>query len=185
MTASFFMEEKVARKTTAKKTVRRTTTKVAPRRTAARKTAEISLRKAPARVSVSPAFQKRSKTPLIVTTVLVVVIGASVGIGYSDKGTIDVSSVITERKQNATPEEHELFKTIPVQQSQNNVINGGLVGAGKPPSLVPAKQPEIASTSHETATTTEDTAPAEEKEVSVEAKKAQSEDTSHEEPMAI
>jgi hypothetical protein len=129
------MAEKEVRKTTVKKTVRRTTTKVAPRKTVAKKASAVSsstVRRAPSRLS-EPGPKKRSKRPFFIFVILLVVVGASVGIGYSDKGAIDVSSLIAARKQNATPEEQERFKTVPVQQGQTGTVNGGLVGTGKTP----------------------------------------------------
>jgi len=129
------MAEKEVRKTTVKKAVRRTTTKVVPRKTVAKKSATASsstVRRAPSRLS-EPAPRKRSKRPLFIFALLLLIAGASVGIGYSDKGVIDVTSLIAARKQNATPEEQERFKTVPIQQGQTGAVNGGLVGSGKSP----------------------------------------------------
>lgn len=128
------MAEKEVRKTTAKRAPRRTTTKVVSSRTAVRKTAATSssVRKAPARTVVSaPRKKAPSKATFIFVFFFIVVVAGSVAIGYSDKGPIDVTNAIATRKQNATPEEQEAFKSVPVQQGQNNVVNGGLVGTGK------------------------------------------------------
>ncbi len=158
------MAEEKVRKTTAKKTaVRRTTTKVTPSKTAARTTASGAVRKAPARQmpAASVRAHRSSKTLVVVLLAVIIVAGVSAGIGFSDTGAIDVASKIEQRKQNATPEEQERFEAVPVQHTQTNVPNGGLVGTGK---SVPAPVPEppaattSASTTAETASTTEDMA---------------------------
>lgn len=152
------MAEKEVHKTTVKKAVRRTTTKVAPRKTAARKTAATVVRKAPARES---AFQtarsgRSPKTTIIVLAVFVVIFGISFAIGYSDRGVIDVSSKITERKLQGTLEEQERLRTVPVQQTQASSPNGGLVGTGKSEPVVVPQGPAstTASTTDEVASTT-------------------------------
>jgi len=144
------MAEEKVRKTTAKKTIRRTTTKVAPRKTAARKTASSTVahstpasvpRKAPSRFSPQAAPRRKSKKKLIAGTLFfLVMLCASIAIGYTDKGQIDVSSVIATRKGNATPEEQQAFQTVPVQQTQNNLVNGGLVGSGNQNAQTPPQQ---------------------------------------------
>ena len=155
------MAEKEVRKTAVKKATRRTTTKVVSSKTAVRKTAATSstssssVRKAPARtVTPSPVRRKPSKFTFVFLFFLVVIIGGSIAYGFTDKGSIDVTSVIATRKQNATPEEQERFSTVPVQQGQNDVVNGGLVGTGKD-EAIPVPSPEPATT---TASTTADTA---------------------------
>jgi hypothetical protein len=158
------MAEKEVRKTTAKKTIRRSTTKVAPRKTAVRKTAEVAskspaapIRKAPARVSATPSPRKRGSKKIVVAgIILLVIVGASVAIGFTDKGPIDVTSVIATRKQNATGEEQRALESVPVQQGQSGVVNGGLVGTGAPSPLVPMDPaPHTASSTDSTATSTE------------------------------
>jgi hypothetical protein len=160
------MAEKEVRKTTAKKTIRRSTTKVAPRKTAVRKTTDApsksavaSVRKAPARTSVATPRRRGSKKTIVLGVILLCIVGASVAIGYSDKGQIDVTSLIAARKQNATPEEQQTFESVPVQQGQSGVVNGGLVGTGAPSPLVPTNPaPQSASTTPDTATSSDDAA---------------------------
>ena len=70
-----------------------------------------------------------------------------------------MSSLIAARKQNATPEEQSRFSTVPVQQGQNNAVNGGLVGTGKSESAIVPQAPlatsSAASSTDSQATSTE------------------------------
>lgn len=151
------MAEKEVRKTTTKKAVRRTTTKTVSARTQEVKTA-VAPRKAPVRVQQSSLSERRSPKVLFVGIfIFLVMVGISVGIGLSDKGQVDVAGAITERKQRGTPEEQEAFKTVPVQQNQNNVPNGGLVGTGQS-EPVPVVVPPVATTTPSTASSTIGTA---------------------------
>lgn len=62
----------------------------------------------------------------------------------SDKGQLSVGAVISERKENATPEEQESLKNVSDQQQPKNTQpNSGLVGSGKSPAIAP---PVITST---------------------------------------
>lgn len=71
-------------------------------------------------------------------------IGISAAIGMSDKGQLSVGVVISERKENATPEEQESLKNVSDQQQPKNTQpNSGLVGSGKSPAIAP---PVITST---------------------------------------
>ena len=155
------MAEEKVRKTTAKKTaVRRTTTKVAPRKTAVRKTVATAVRKAPARQTLGePTRARRSpKTLIVALLVLAIAGGVSAGIGFTDKGQINVAEKIAQRKQNASPEEQAVLNSVPVQQAQNNIPNGGLVGTGKSAPVAQTQEPvatTTASTTAETASSTD------------------------------
>jgi hypothetical protein len=138
---SVFMPEKAVRKTTAvKRTPRRTATKkVAARKVEPRKmVAKAAVRKAPSRAAI-PVSRKKgvSKAGMVISILCLLLIGTGVAIGYTDGGHIDVSSVITSRKQQATPEERTRLETVPVQQGQPAIPNGGLVGAGKSKAVPP------------------------------------------------
>jgi hypothetical protein len=156
------MAEKEVRKTTAKKTVRRTTTKVAPRKTAVRKTAAAVAsaqaapsRKAPARTSPAPV-RKKGKRNLIAFGVFIVAVAGSVAVGYSDKGQIDITSNVS-LEQNTGTGEQQTFQNIPVQQTQNGMPNGGLVGSSdqsQPAPQTPELDAQATSTS-DTATSTD------------------------------
>jgi hypothetical protein len=158
------MAEKEVRRTTAKKAVRKTAATSTPARTTVRRSSASSVRKAPtqAQVSVSsPAVRKALNKGFLLGLILfVVLIGVSALIGYSDKGQLDVASTISSRIQNATPEEQETFKTVPVQQGQteNSAPNGGLVGMGQPDIPPPAVENESTSTEEAAATSTDATA---------------------------
>lgn len=140
------MAEKEVRKTTARKTVRRTASKTVPRKAVTTQRTATAVRKAPAR-TVAPTVKRKSPKMLFVSLfVCVAIAGIGVAIGHSDGGEIDVSSVISNRTANATPEEREVLMQVPVQQTQTNVVNGGLVGAGKARRVeTPAVVPETAS----------------------------------------
>jgi hypothetical protein len=157
------MEEKVVRKTTVRRTTRKSVTPksaTTPRVSAVKKTADVSpVRKAPTRVSVAPSVpsthkggHRKLKVVSIGVFLFAVLFGVSALIGISDKGQLDVSGAIAERKQNASGEEKQALETVPTQQTQA-APNGGLVGMGAP-EPVPVPEP-TASTTEETASSTE------------------------------
>ncbi len=150
------MPEKVVRKTTAKKTVRRTVTKTVPARSTVSKTVASSGRKAPVRITPAPiTASPRKKTPkpvFIGIALFIVLLGVSVAIGYSDTGELNVENMISLRKQNATGAEHEALLSVPTEQTDSAVPNGGLVGMGQSdPVVVPAV---VATSTDSTATST-------------------------------
>lgn len=139
------MAEKAVRKTTTtKRSIQKTTSKVARRNAVPVKNASKPMRKAPARVSATMR-KNASKSGIIFIACCLLLAGAGVGIGYTDGGHIDVSSVIVERKQKATPEEQKKLQAVPVQQTRPAEPNGGLVGTGKSPAPVVQKEVEAAS----------------------------------------
>lgn len=146
------MAEKEVRKTTTKKAVRKTTTKTTPASSVERST----VRKAPARIA---KIEEKKQSSAIVFmgggALFLVLLGVSALIGFSDKGQLDVEGKITERKQSATPEEQEILKSVPTEQSKNSVPNGGLVGTGDS-EPVPVPVIEAATTTESAATTTEE-----------------------------
>ena len=150
------MEEKVVRKTTARKSVRKTSIKVAPTTAVVRKTtASVSARKAPPRLSTT----SKKRSPLVVIVLGVVLFGALIGvsamIGLSDKGELDVASAIAKRKEKATPEERQALENVPTEQIQPSAPNGGLVGMGQPPP--PVVQQPVSTTSQTVASTSKAT----------------------------
>lgn len=154
----FSMEENEVRKKAPRKVVRKTTKVVSAKAPAPKRVA--SVRKAPVRNTQTPVVSEKKqaapKSQFIATAICFVIIGGAIAVGYSDTGSIDVTHVISERKQNASPQEQELFKTIPVQQGQSNVPNGGLVGSGKsapvPPPVTATSSDATASSSDASAT---------------------------------
>jgi hypothetical protein len=154
------MEEKPVRKTTVKKAVRRTTTKVAPRKTAVKKTAATTaVRKAPARSVQEPVRRKkRSKAAIIVPLLCLIVVGASVAVGYTDKGQLTLTNVNSQSGQPSSQGQEGQeggTMSVPVQDGQNNAVNGGLVGAGKTPQEPAPVVVEQASSTENTASSTE------------------------------
>lgn len=178
------MVEKAVRKTTVKKTPIKVVAKKAASKTVSstRTTPKTTTtRKAPTPVATDRSNKRATSQRVAVgVSVFVVFLGISAVIGMSDAGQISVESTITERKQSASPEEKARIESIPVQQSQNALPNGGLLPSGVPVN-VPAPEPEsVASSTEPSATSTEpvasstdavsaepDTTPEESEEVSV------------------
>lgn len=135
------MAEKVIRK--------RATKKVATRR------------KAPTRATSAPPTEGRNWMPFIAIGIFLVIIGISVGYGFSDQGQIDITQTVNERKVNATPEELETLNTLQVQRPpQNNLPNRGLVPVetdAPPPTAAPSAEPisEQATSTEEVATSSD------------------------------
>lgn len=147
------MAEKEVRKTTTKRAVRRTATRTVPARTTARQAGVGSVRKAPTRVTASGKTRRSSKGLIVGISIFVLLIGASAGIGFSDKGQLNVENIIALRKQNASPEEKVTLETVPVQQPKNNIPNGGLVGMDQS-ELPPPPVVETSSTTNASSTST-------------------------------
>ncbi len=116
-------------------------------------------RKAPTRLPEAPVKKRRLSLGTVVNIfILLLVIGATVWIGFSDSGQIDVNAKISERNidfangaGNGDGSVH-----VPVQTAPT-VPNGGLVGQGVLNAGGPTTPPaEVATTTGEVATTTED-----------------------------
>lgn len=115
---------------------------------------EESPRKAPTPLAAERTTSKRKRNQLLIVLVLLIVgVGSSAAIGYSDKGVINVNEVISEKNKKAKESGDTTAVTIPVQNTSNDVPNGGFVGLGTP--KPPAQSEEVAST---TASTTDATA---------------------------
>jgi hypothetical protein len=86
-----------------------------------------------------------------------VLFGVSALIGLSDKGQLDVSSKIADKKESATEEEKQILADVPTVQNAPTVPNGGLVGMGSdvPP---PPPPPPAATTTDISGTSTDTTA---------------------------
>ncbi|USN87511.1 MAG: hypothetical protein H6779_03800 [Candidatus Nomurabacteria bacterium] len=96
-------------------------------------------RKAPTTLGVSTGSKSRvSKRGVIIVAVLIVVLGATLWIGFSDKGQIDVSEKIAERNAKIASGDTSSIEesprggsqVIPVQNTTPSVPNGGLRGRG-------------------------------------------------------
>ena len=129
----------------------------APRKSAAKKLVEDpsstrpSARKAPTPIAAQKEKTKRGrKNATVVALLLLLGVGSSAAIGFTDKGQIDVAQTIAKRNEEAKAAgQPEII--IPVQTTLEP--NGGLLGVGDDPNA----QPQASST-QPTATSTEATA---------------------------
>jgi len=163
--------KKVAKKTvkkTAKKTTKKVVKKVVKKTTKkrARKSVvtEAPTRKAPTALAEERAFSRMTKHAMYAgLAVFVCMLGASVAIGFSDSGEIDVSAAIEERKRKADEKELRRIEQMAAGQAKEVVPFGGLVSSNEPAPpkrnlLAEAKFGTASSTASTTATTTDDVA---------------------------
>lgn len=124
-------------------------------------------RKAPARTASEPPRRRVSYFLLAGVASYFLILGASIAVGYSDKGQLDVQGIVGQRQREATtPEEQRQIKTLPVQNqaNRNNTPHGGLVPTtDSDPQTVAAQerarqQQQAATSSDASATSTEQTA---------------------------
>ncbi len=142
--------------------------KRAPQKRAARKTddeptsARVSARKAPTPIAAERAKVKRSrKNATVVAVLLLLGVGSSAAVGFTDKGQIDVAQTIAQRNEAARAAGQPEI-TIPVQTTPEP--NGGLTGVGDIPSNaqpVSTTTAATASSTDATASSTKETAPTE------------------------
>lgn len=86
-------------------------------------------RKAPTPIADGVAGKKKSRKQLIVImTMLVIGVGASAAVGFTDKGQIDVEGVITWRNEQARSAGND-GAIVPVQNTPQ-LPDGGLIGMG-------------------------------------------------------
>ncbi|MEM9336425.1 MAG: hypothetical protein AAGA35_01045 [Patescibacteria group bacterium] len=143
--------------------------RAAVKRTAAKRAT--TRRKAPTPVKAqAQAGRKFRNSYLIAAASFFIISGASVGIGFLDAGEINVTEKIEARNAKViageTPEGEEsstVRKTIPVQDTSNQLPNGGLVGSGPtfdpPDDTAAAVESELGtSTATSTASSTDETA---------------------------
>jgi len=121
-------------------------------------------RKAPTPFSQKKASSiKLRKRNIIIASVMIIGLGSSAAVGLTDSGQINVNQTIEERNERIrnnsanTDDTSSSVVEIPVQNTNNSLPNGGLVGSGAPVPRPPATPPvdEVASS---TATSTELTA---------------------------
>ena len=118
----------------------------------------ITTRKAPTPIAAEKAKTRRGrKNSTVVAVLLLLGIGSSAAVGFTDKGQIDVAQTIAQRNEEARAAgQPEII--IPVQTS--DLPNGGLTGVGDDPSAQPpviTPDPNASST-EATASTTEEAA---------------------------
>lgn len=110
--------------------------------------------------------QKRTSTTstrnfLIIAVVCLSIVSIGLGIGFSDKGQINVVAIVNERNEKInrgevrTANGETITQTIPIQGSDNRP-NGGLIPADTPPPVAPPS--EITPSDNSVATTSELTA---------------------------
>jgi hypothetical protein len=114
-----------------------------------------SLRKAPTPIAADKARVKRSRRHItVVLTLLLLGIGSSAAVGFTDKGQINVEAVITKRNDEARAAGNESM-VIPVQNTPQ-VPDGGQIGLGDAPSAPTASStPPAATSTPATASSTE------------------------------
>lgn len=114
-------------------------------------------RKAPTTIAADQSMQRAVRIRAIVVAVLIVVgVGSSAIVGYTDQGTIDVNQVINERNDVIRSSGSE--EALIPQQNVNPLPDGGLMSSGEPaPSSNPAPDTPspaaVSSTDNSTATT--------------------------------
>jgi hypothetical protein len=121
-----------------------------------------SVRKAPTPIAAERAKTRRGRKNVTVVAILLLLgVGSSAAVGFTDKGKIDVAQTIAKRNEEARAAGKPEI-TIPVQTTLEP--NGGLLGVGDDT----AAQPAQASTTPATASSTESTASSTEEAVSTE-----------------
>ena len=117
----------------------------------------VSNRKAPTPIAAERAKTKRGRKNITVVAILLLLgVGSSAAVGFTDKGQINVDQTIAQRNQEARAAGQPEI-TIPVQTSEPN---GGLVGLGDDPALQQqaSSTPPTASSTEATASSTEEAA---------------------------
>lgn len=154
-----------SQKRVAKKVVK----KVAPQKMEEPKEATVSRREEPARVRKSPTQiaarkaknRSRRNHMLVVFFILLLGVGGSFVVGYTDKGKIDVNQAIEERNERlrngqlSTDARDNII--VPTQNTRiNQLPDGGLISSDLGNTSPPKPEP-VATTSSSTASTTEST----------------------------
>lgn len=100
-----------------------------PRRVRAAKVESITERKAPTPIAASKAAVKSTRRQVAVVAILISLgVGASAGVGFTDKGAIDVNQTIATRNEKITRGE-EQGEIVSVQNTPQ-LPDGGLIGLG-------------------------------------------------------
>ena len=120
-------------------------------------------RKAPTTFSTAKPKRRFPRHSVIVGVILLIGVGASAAVGFSDVGQINVNEVIEARNQrvlnNSTDERDDVVNSVsvPVQNTNNqNQVDGGLVGIGD---TTPPPAPAATTTASTTDTTASSTEP--------------------------
>lgn len=130
----------------------------APRKRAVKKaigTAPVT-RKAPTLIADEKTDKKKSRRQMIVIAAMIIVgVGASAAVGFTDKGQIDVQGTIAWRNEEARSTGNE--GAIVPEQNSPQLPDGGLIGLGigGPIGGEASSTPPAASSTPPTATSTE------------------------------
>lgn len=99
------------------------------RKTRTPRVESVSERKAPTPIAATRAASKSTRRQLVVVSLLILIgVGASAGIGFTDKGSIDVNKTITDRNDKITRGEEQ--GELVGMQSTTQEPDGGLIGLG-------------------------------------------------------
>lgn len=106
-------------------------------------------RKAPTAIKEEKNQRKSSRTQMIVVgTLLVIGVASSAAVGLTDKGQIDVVTMIDERNKKAEERGEKIVST----SVNDQLPDGGLIPAD--PATIASSTPAVTETSTSTATTT-------------------------------
>ncbi|MEZ4195436.1 MAG: hypothetical protein R3B53_03570 [Candidatus Paceibacterota bacterium] len=146
-----------------KKAPRKRAVRSAPRVASSDSVPEMPRRKAPTTFERTERVATKPRKKLYITiSVLLLGFALAAGIGYSDKGQIDITGVITERNAKVSAGESVEGETsatsntvVPVQNNTSGLLDGGLVGSDTPPPPEPVPEEVASSTEEDIATTTD------------------------------
>ncbi|MCA9355348.1 hypothetical protein KC865_02245 [Candidatus Kaiserbacteria bacterium] len=140
-------------------------------------------RKAPTPLSKDKLRRRQSRKHFLITNVIIMVgLGFSALVGYTDEGQIDVEKTIearNERIRTNTADERDIKHStvaVPVQNT-NQKADGGLVGLGLQDIPKPTPEPAVPTS---TATSTDETASSSESVADEDSNAPESEDTEEE-----
>ena len=130
----------------------------APRKRAVKKAVDTApvTRKAPTPIAEEKTDKKKSRRQMIVIAAMIIVgVGASAAVGFTDKGQIDVQGTIAWRNEEARSTGNE--GAIVPEQNSPQLPDGGLIGMGigGPIGGEASSTPLAASSTPPTATSTE------------------------------
>lgn len=154
-------KKRAPRKTASVAVSKKTTPKTTPKTSSARKA---PTKVAQSKVAKEQASRKRTRTIVLTALTIVIVSGASITLGYSDTGEIDIDKALAERASVRVEKSDDGTErvTVPVKDVSAKTANGGLVGAGVPPQKkAPTPEPSETATSSDafpetTSTTSEE-----------------------------
>lgn len=119
-------------------------------------------RKAPTSISATKAQRKAKRNQIIIVGVVMLIgVGASAAVGFTDDGRIDVNEAIEARNDRIRSGQAEDSQSVvvPVQNTNANQLpDGGLVGLGVGATPPPPPEPVATSSASSTASSTDEVA---------------------------